>query len=38
MTRNLAWKERVDSADWARIAAETGEFGCALSPQLLTPA
>jgi uncharacterized protein len=38
MTRNMAWKERVDSADWAQIAAETGEFGCALSPELLTPA
>jgi uncharacterized protein len=38
MTSNLAWKERVDSADWAQIAAETGEFGCALSPELLTPA
>ena len=38
MTSNLAWKERVDSADWAQIAAETGEFGCALTPPLLTPA
>jgi len=38
MTSNLAWKERVDSADWAQIAAETGEFGCALMPELLTPA
>jgi uncharacterized protein len=38
MTRNMAWKERVDSADWAQIAAETGEFGCALTPGLLTPA
>jgi uncharacterized protein len=38
MTSNLAWKERVDSADWAQIAAETGEFGCTLTPQLLTPA
>jgi uncharacterized protein len=38
MTSNMAWKERVNSADWAQIAAETGEFGCALAPQLLTPA
>jgi hypothetical protein len=38
MTSNTAWKERVDSADWAQIAAETGEFGCALTPPLLTPA
>jgi uncharacterized protein len=38
MTSNLAWEERVSGADWAQIAAETGEFGCALTPQLLTPA
>jgi len=38
MTSNMAWKERVDSADWGQITAETGEFGCALTPQLLTPA
>jgi hypothetical protein len=32
------WRNRVDGADWAHIAAEAGEFGCALTPQLLTPA
>ena len=31
-----AWAQRVDGADWARIAAEVGEFGCALTPHLLT--
>ncbi len=30
-----AWEDRVDGADWARIAAEAGEFGCALMPRLL---
>jgi hypothetical protein len=32
-----AWTERVDAADWPAIAAEAGEFGCALTPQLLDP-
>jgi hypothetical protein len=32
------WKDRVDGADWAHIAAEVGELGCALTPQLLSPA
>jgi uncharacterized protein len=32
------WKDRVDSAGWAQIAAEVGELGGALTPQLLTPA
>jgi uncharacterized protein len=31
------WPERVDAADWDRIAQEAGERGCALTPQLLTP-
>jgi uncharacterized protein len=31
-----AWRERVDSADWAHIAAEVGELGCAPTPHLLT--
>jgi hypothetical protein len=31
------WKERVDGGDWERIAAELDEYGCALTPQLLTP-
>ena len=32
-----AWALRVDGADWAAIAAEAGEFGCALTPPLLEP-
>ena len=32
------WADRVDGADWAAIAAEAGELGCALTPRLLTPA
>ena len=32
------WKDRVDGADWAHIAAEVSELGCALTPRLLTPA
>jgi uncharacterized protein len=31
-----AWPERADSADWAHIAAEVGELGCAPTPNLLT--
>jgi uncharacterized protein len=31
-----AWRERVDGADWAHVAAEVGELGCALTPHLLT--
>ena len=31
-----AWHERVDGADWANLAAEVGELGCALTPHLLT--
>jgi hypothetical protein len=32
-----AWKDRVDGADWAAVAAEAGELGCALTPRLLSP-
>ena len=32
------WKDRVDGADWAHIAAEVSELGCALTPRLQTPA
>jgi hypothetical protein len=31
-----AWTKRVDAADWTSIAAELDEFGCALTPRLLT--
>jgi len=30
------WEDRVDDADWARLAAEVSESGCALTPALLT--
>jgi hypothetical protein len=30
-------KQRVDGADWAALTEEVNEFGCALTPQLLTP-
>jgi hypothetical protein len=33
-----SWTQRVDAADWARIAGELDDYGCALTPQLLTPA
>jgi hypothetical protein len=32
------WQRRVDSADWAEVAAELDEFGGALLPALLSPA
>lgn len=32
------WAERVAAADWPAIAGELDEYGCALTPQLLTPA
>lgn len=31
------WKDRVDGGDWDRITGEVNEYGCALTPQLLTP-
>jgi hypothetical protein len=38
MTSTMTWKERVDGAGWAQIAAQTSELGCGLTPQLLAPA
>lgn len=32
------YARRVDGADWAAVAREADEHGCALLPQLLTPA
>ncbi|MEV6624293.1 2OG-Fe(II) oxygenase [Amycolatopsis sp. NPDC051106] len=32
------FEERVASADWDAVAAEVDDYGCALLPQLLTPA
>jgi hypothetical protein len=30
------WQARVDGGDWAHITDELNEYGCALTPQLLT--
>jgi uncharacterized protein len=30
------WQRRVDEADWDAITAEVNQFGCALTPQLLS--
>jgi hypothetical protein len=32
------WSRRVEAADWAAIAAEVDDVGCALTPELLTAA
>jgi hypothetical protein len=32
------WQDRVDRADWDAITGEINDYGCALTPQLLTPA
>ena len=32
------WAERVDGADWDHIAGQVDEHGCALTPELMTPA
>jgi hypothetical protein len=31
------WQDRVDGADWDRLTEEVASYGCALTPQLLTP-
>lgn len=33
-----AYAERVAAADWSTVTAEVDDYGCALLPQLLTPA
>jgi hypothetical protein len=33
----IAWKKRVDSGDWAAIAAAVSDVGGAILPRLLTP-
>ena len=38
LTISGAWRERVDSADWDEIAGQLNDYGCALTPPLLTPA
>jgi hypothetical protein len=32
-----SWQQRVDAADWAQLTAELNDYGCALTPPLLTP-
>src|SRR5262249_48741968 len=32
------WADRVDGADWDHITGQVNEHGCALTPQLMTPA
>ncbi len=32
------WEKRVAAADWAAVTDEVDDYGCALLPQLLTPA
>jgi uncharacterized protein len=34
----VTYTERVAAADWAAVATEVDDYGCALLPQLLTPA
>ena len=31
------WRQRVDTANWAQLTAELGDYGCALTSPLLTP-
>ena len=32
-----SWAQRVDAADWDQLTAELNDYGCALTPPLLTP-
>jgi uncharacterized protein len=32
-----SWQQRVDGADWAQLTREVNDYGCALTPGLLTP-
>ena len=36
-TISRSWQQRVDRADWAQLSAELNDYGCALTPPLLTP-
>jgi uncharacterized protein len=35
-TRSAPWRDRVDAADWGRLAEDLDGYGCALTPPLLT--
>ena len=37
LTISGAWQQRVDAADWDEIAGQLNDYGCALTPPLLTP-
>src|SRR5260370_21882047 len=37
-TATTQWADRVDRADWGEITCQVNEHGCALTPQLMTPA
>ncbi|HTT50290.1 MAG TPA: 2OG-Fe(II) oxygenase [Streptosporangiaceae bacterium] len=37
MTAGHPWRQRAGAADWDQITADLGDYGCALTPQLLTP-
>ena len=37
-TERSAWQQRVEAADWSAITSDMDEFGCAVTPQLLTGA
>jgi hypothetical protein len=37
-TATNRWADRVDRAGWGEITCQVNEHGCALTPQLMTPA
>jgi uncharacterized protein len=38
LTISGAWQQRVDAVDWDEIGGQLNDYGCALTPPLLTPA
>jgi hypothetical protein len=37
-TTTVPWQQRVDAVDWDEIGGQLNDYGCALTPPLLTPA
>lgn len=37
LTIGGSWQQRVDTADWDEITGQLNDYGCALTPPLLTP-
>ena len=37
LTISGSWQQRVDAADWDEITGQLNDYGCALTPPLLTP-